>query len=58
MKIIYYLKDIEGISIHNFSDKDVVRHKLVQQIILAYDKYEKERKENKSLKSVNRGNKK
>lgn len=52
------LKDIEGISIHNFSDKDVVRHKLVQQIILAYDKYEKERKENKSLKSVNRGNKK
>lgn len=41
------LKDVEGLAIHNFSDKDVVRHKLVQRIILAYDKYEKERKERK-----------
>lgn len=37
------LKDVEGIAIHSFSDKDVVRHKLVQRIILAYDKYEKEK---------------
>ena len=41
------LKDVEGISIHTFTDKDVVRHKLVQRIILAYDKYDKERKESK-----------
>ncbi len=41
------LKDVDGIAIHNFTDKDVVRHKLVQRIILAYDKYEKERKEAK-----------
>ncbi len=42
------LKDVEGLAIHSFSDKDVVRHKLVQRIILAYDKYEKERKERKN----------
>ena len=39
------LREVEGISIHSFSDKDVVRHKLVQKIILAYDKYDRERKE-------------
>ncbi len=37
------LKGIEGISIHTFTDRDVVRHRLVQKIILAYEKYEKER---------------
>lgn len=36
------LDGIEGIAIHRFSEKDVVRHKLVQKIILAYDRYEKE----------------
>ena len=36
------LRDIEGIAIHEFSERDVVRHKLVQRIILAYEKYEKE----------------
>ena len=35
------LKDIEGIAIHRFSEKDVVRHRLVQAIILAYEKHEK-----------------
>jgi phosphate starvation-inducible PhoH-like protein len=39
------LTDIEDISIHSFSERDVVRHKLVQKIILAYEKYEKERRE-------------
>lgn len=33
------LKDVEDIKINRFSDKDVVRHKLVQDIILAYEKY-------------------
>lgn len=33
------LKNIDGISIVKFSDKDVVRHKLVQDIIKAYEKY-------------------
>ena len=36
------LAGIEDVFIHHFSDKDVVRHKLVQRIILAYEKYERE----------------
>lgn len=38
------LDGIEDIHIHRFTDRDVVRHRLVQKIILAYDKYERERK--------------
>lgn len=33
------LKDVEDISIVRFTEKDVVRHKLVQDIIKAYEKY-------------------
>ena len=33
---------IEGIAVHRFTDRDVVRHHLVQKIIVAYDRYEKE----------------
>ncbi len=35
------LKNIEGIKLIYFSERDVVRHKLVQDIIKAYEKYEK-----------------
>ncbi len=41
---VQILQGIDDIAIHEFSEKDVVRHKLVQKIILAYDKYEKEHK--------------
>ncbi len=34
------LEDIEGIHFVYFTNKDVVRHKLVQKIIKAYEKYE------------------
>jgi phosphate starvation-inducible PhoH-like protein len=34
-------KDIEDIKIISFSDKDVVRHRLVQEIVKAYERYEK-----------------
>ena len=37
------LRNIEGIAVHSFSERDVVRHRLVQKIILAYEKYERER---------------
>ncbi len=37
------LKDIDDIAIHTFSERDVVRHKLVQKIILAYEKYDKDK---------------
>jgi len=36
------LEGIEDIAIHAFTDRDVVRHKLVQRIILAYEKYDRE----------------
>ncbi len=36
------LAGIEDIGIHYFSDRDVVRHRLVQQIIKAYEKYDRE----------------
>jgi len=39
------LKGVEGIAVHRFSEKDVVRHKLVQAIILAYEKYEKRKEQ-------------
>ena len=35
------LKGIEGIKFVYLSDKDVVRHRLVQKIIRAYERYEK-----------------
>lgn len=35
------LSDIEGIKFVYFSEKDVVRHKLVQEIVKAYERYEK-----------------
>lgn len=37
------LRGIDDISIHEFSDRDVVRHRLVQKIILAYEKYGREK---------------
>ena len=36
------LSHVDDICIHEFSERDVVRHKLVQKIILAYDKAERE----------------
>lgn len=35
------LKNIEGISVTHFTDKDVVRHPLVQKIVRAYEDFEK-----------------
>ncbi len=41
------LAGIEDIAIHRFTDRDVVRHHLVQKIIQAYDKYENEARESR-----------
>ena len=40
-EVIKVLKNVEDIAICQFSEKDVVRHQLVQRIIQAYEKYEK-----------------
>lgn len=36
------LRGIDGIAIHTFTERDVVRHHLVQRIIKAYEQYERE----------------
>ncbi len=38
------LKGIEGIKFVYFSEKDVVRHRLVQEIVRAYERYERQEK--------------
>ncbi len=43
-KVMHILRDVDDISICKFNQKDVVRHKLVQDIVNAYEKYEKEEK--------------
>jgi phosphate starvation-inducible PhoH-like protein len=41
VKVQKILKNIDGISFVYLTDKDVVRHRLVQKVIKAYEKYEK-----------------
>ncbi len=41
VEAIKILKDVKDIKIVYFSERDVVRHKLVQEIVKAYDRYEK-----------------
>ncbi|OPJ56991.1 PhoH family protein [Alkalithermobacter paradoxus] len=45
------LKDVKGIGMINLTEKDVVRHELVQRIIKAYEKYEKKEEYKKSVKN-------
>ena len=42
VEAVKVLKNIDGIAINRFSEKDVVRHKLVQDIVKAYEKYNTE----------------
>ena len=37
------LEGIDDIAIHRFNERDVVRHRLVQKIITAYEKYDREK---------------
>jgi phosphate starvation-inducible PhoH-like protein len=41
IEVTRILTGIEGIRFVHFSEKDVVRHRLVQEIVKAYEKYEK-----------------
>lgn len=47
------LKNIEGIEICNFTEKDVVRHPLVQEIIKAYAKYDEEQEKRRAKRKTN-----
>ena len=44
VEITKILKNVDDIKTVRFSEKDVVRHKLVQDIIRAYEKYEEAKK--------------
>ncbi len=46
VEAVKVLKGIDDIQIHRFTEKDVVRHKLVQDIIKAYEKYNEGRIKN------------
>lgn len=53
---IKVLSNVEGISIVKLTNKDVVRHPLVQKIVEAYEKYEKASENNSSKNnSFNKG---
>ena len=47
MEAVKILKDVDDIGIITLSNKDVVRHPLVQKIITAYEKAENKKRENK-----------
>jgi len=44
------LRDIEGIGVVRLNSRDVIRHKLVGQIVKAFDKYEGQKKDKKVSK--------
>ena len=46
VEAVKILRGIDDIYIHRFTEKDVVRHKLVQDIIKAYEKYSEGRTKN------------
>ena len=45
------LRNVKGISVVELTKKDIVRHKLVERIVEAYDKHDKEQKERKDKES-------
>lgn len=45
VEAVNVLRDIPDIAVQSLSDKDIVRHSLVQKIIKAYEKYENSAKE-------------
>lgn len=60
IKALEILKDIHGVSIINFDTRDIIRHRLVKNIVAAYEKaalkemenkVEKEKKKSNNLKS-------
>ena len=44
VQALHILKGVKGISVVEMNKKDIVRHRLVERIVEAYDKFEKEKK--------------
>jgi phosphate starvation-inducible PhoH-like protein len=55
-EVQHILKDIKGVKFVYFSEKDVVRHKLVQDIIAAYDLADKMKENNSNHDRGKHGN--
>lgn len=51
------LEHVEGISIVNLTQKDIVRHKLVTRIVNAYDKFDKTREKEREENNIKRAQK-
>ncbi len=51
-EVMRILKGVDDIQICTFSQKDVVRHQLVQRIIQAYEDYEKAKQEGKKTRNA------
>ncbi len=49
IQAIHVLKDVDGVGINKFTEKDVVRHELVQRIIKAYEKFDEQQESNKTF---------
>ena len=49
---VQILDKVEDIAIHRFTERDVVRHHLVQKIIEAYDKFERRAQEEREQKAT------
>lgn len=47
IQAMHVLKDVDGVGINKFTEKDVVRHELVQRIIKAYEKFDEQQELNK-----------
>jgi phosphate starvation-inducible PhoH-like protein len=57
VQALHILKGVKGISVIEMNKKDIVRHKLVERIVEAYDKFDKERKnviKDKNNESINK----
>jgi len=54
-EILKILKNVDDIAICEFSQKDVVRHQLVQRIIEAYERYEKAKPQAEERKRMPHG---
>ena len=52
VEAVRILRNIDDIAIHYFTERDVVRHRLVQRIIKAYDKHEEARKDSQEKRRV------
>ena len=57
IQALHILKGVKGISVIEMNKKDIVRHKLVERIVEAYDKFDKEKKneiKDKNNESINK----